>query len=431
MGEGAHEAKHTPGRLRAARLILRRLRRAERRSEGGAVVGIPADDEIVASAAAWAAERARESDAGATPPVKPIAFYLPQFHPIPENNLWWGAGFTEWTSVVRARPLFRGHYQPQLSTELGFYDLRVPEVLERQAVLAREHGIFGFCFYYYWFDGRRVLERPLDHLLASGRPDLPFCFCWANENWTRAWDGLDDDVLLRQSYDGGWAERLIRDLLPALADTRYVRVRGAPLLLVYRVDGLPDAPRAAETWREVARRELGVDLHLAAVQSFGIGDPRPYGFDAAVEFPPHPFRFPPTRTKVRGLDAEFAGSVVDYEAVARESLARPLPEYPWYRGVMPSWDNTARRGRNAFVVVGSTPAVYQTWLAKAALQTLAKGAAQEPFVFLNAWNEWAEGTHLEPDDRHGRGWLEATRAALDHATGAHASSGTVPHAAAV
>jgi lipopolysaccharide biosynthesis protein len=367
-------------------------------------------------------------------PAKLIAFYLPQFHPIPENDLWWGEGFTEWTNVTRARPQFTGHYQPQLPTELGFYDLRDPEVLERQADLARHFGIHGFCFHYYWFNGRRVLERPLDEFLARSHPELPFCCCWANENWTRRWDGLDDEILLRQEYAGDWAERFIRDLLPTLVEDRHIRVDGAPLLLVYRIDELPDAPRVAELWREIAQREAGLELHLAAVQSFGIGDPRPYGFDAAVEFPPHPFgRQRPlalkrSRPEVRRLRRGFRGTLENYEEIALQMRGKQLPEYRWYRGLMPSWDNTARRGAHAYIAVGSSPDVYRRWLGELTLHALARSDVQEPLLFVNAWNEWAEGTHLEPDDRFGRRWLQATFAGLQDGLQRHAAAQEVVNA---
>ena len=354
--------------------------------------------------------------------VKLIAFYLPQFHPIPENDLWWGKGFTEWTNVTKARPQFRGHYQPQLPTELGLYDLRHPEVLERQADLARSFGVHGFCFHYYWFDGQRLLERPLDELLARGRPDLPFCCSWANESWTRRWDGRHHEVLLRQVYEGDWAERFIRDLLPVLADERYVRVHGAALLLVYRADELSDAPRVADLWRTLAREEAGLELHLAAVQSFGIEDPRRFGFDAAVEFPPHPFGRERNRPKVRSFPRRFRGVLENYEDLMLEMLGKPLPDYLWYRGLMPSWDNTARRGSHAYVSVGNSPELYRRWLGELSHQALARSDAQEPLLFVNAWNEWAEGTHLEPDDRYGRGWLEATLAGLEDGRRAHAAA---------
>jgi lipopolysaccharide biosynthesis protein len=386
------------------------------------------DEEIAQAARVWAAARSVRSETAhgelrpeLEPPVKLIAFYLPQYHPIPENDLFWGPGFTDWTNVVRARSLFEGHYQPQLPTELGQYDLRVPEVLEHQAELAREHGVYGLCFHYYWFDGHRVLERPLKQLLSGDQPRLPFCLCWANENWTRRWDGRESDVLLAQTYEGDWAEKFIRELLPALSDSRYIRVGGALLLLVYRVDQLPDPQRTAEVWREIAQREAGLELHLAAVQSFGIDDPRRYDFDAAVEFPPHPFWLHASEAIPR-LDRKFEGTLTDFQAVSQAALEKALPDYTWYRGVMPSWDNTARRGRRAFVALRSSPDAYREWLRRIALQTLCRRTVQEPLVFVNAWNEWAEGAHLEPDDRYGRGWLEATSAGLADSARAYRQS---------
>lgn len=345
-------------------------------------------------------------------PAKLIAFYLPQFHPIPENDEWWGKGFTEWRNVVRAQPNFEGHYQPHLPADLGFYDLRVPEVLEEQARLARIYGIYGFCFYYYWFNGRRVLERPLETMLRRGKPDIPFCVCWANENWTRRWDGSDHEVLLGQEYSPDGDERFLRDLLPVLRAPNYIRINDAPLLLVYRVNLLPDARRTADAWREIARREGFPGLHLCAVQSFAIGDPRTYGFDAAAEFPPHLERALIEQSTYPGMDPDFEGYVEDYVALARRQLAAPLPDYVRYRGVMPSWDNTPRRGRRAHIVVRSSPSAYETWLAAIVEQSLRRAAVQQPLVFINAWNEWAEGTHLEPDQKFGHAYLQATRQGL-------------------
>lgn len=355
---------------------------------------------------ASASRQSREST------VKLIAFYLPQFHPIPENDEWWGKGFTEWTNVKKGRPTYKDHYQPHVPLEGRYYDLRDPSVLEEQAALARAYGIHGFCFYYYWFDGRRVLERPLDQMLERRSPDMPFCYCWANENWTRRWDGLEHEVLLRQDYTGDWATRFLEDVLPALSDPRYIRVRGRPLLLVYRASLIPDARAATETWRSIARDRLGTDLHLAAVQSFGIGDPRPYGFDSAVEFPPHTARYLLEHSAVEGAMSAFEGYFEDYAQVAQHQLGLELPEYEWFRGVMPSWDNTARRGTKAHILVRSSPERYEEWLRKLVLQTSLRSKVDEPLIFVNAWNEWAEGTHLEPDTRYGYAWLEATERAL-------------------
>ena len=341
-----------------------------------------------------------------------IAFYLPQFHRIKENDEWWGDGFTEWTNVKRATPSFDGHEQPLLPGDLGFYDLSQLDVMQRQADLARSFGIHGFCFYYYWFDGRRLLERPVDQMLASGTPDFPFCVCWANENWSRRWDGSEDEVLIRQDYSEGYAERFIRDVIPMFRDRRYIRVGGAPLLLVYRTDLLPDAAGAAAVWRRACADEGIPDIHLAAVQSFGIGDPRPFGFDAAVEFPPHVRRRLMDPATMRGLAADFDGYLEDYPAVARDQAMAALPPFVQYRGVMPAWDNTPRRLRRAHVCVGASPTEYEAWLRHIVTQAMTRRVAQEPLIFVNAWNEWAEGAFLEPDDCNGYSRLEATSRGL-------------------
>ena len=344
-------------------------------------------------------------------PVKLIAFYLPQFHPIPENDKWWEPGFTEWTNVRRAKPNFAGHMQPNLPTDLGFYDLRDPQVLQKQAKLAREHGIFGFCYYYYWFNGKRLLEAPVDRMLASGQPDFPFCLCWANENWTRRWDGQESDVLMHQDYSNDADERFIRDIMPFFRDRRYIRVNGKPLLMVYRADQLPDAKQMAEHWRRVATENGLPGLHLTAVQSFGIGDPRVYGFDAAVEFPPHAPHNVIDPGSWPDLNPNFAGYLEDYTLTAEEYVTRPAVGYPWYRGIMPGWDNTPRRLESAHIYVHSSPRVYEAWLRQTVGQTLGQ-PGQAPLLFINSWNEWAEGAHLEPDQWHGRANLEATLSGL-------------------
>jgi len=413
---------HRPS-LHTQKLIASRSRRLLKLDGEGDVPYATRDGSLIVAAEEWIGEHASLRDALrhqiglptpalSVPPVKLLAFYLPQFHPIPENDEWWGEGFTDWTNVKRARPLFFQHYQPHVPSELGYYDLRDHDVLNVQAGLAQAYGIYGFCYYYYWFSGRRVLERPIDHLLQSGQPRLPFCFCWANENWTRRWDGREDEVLLRQDYTGDWEERLIRDLLPAFVDDRYIRINDAPLLLVYRADVIPQCIRVADRWREIAQAEAGLDLHLAAVQSHGLVDPTPFGFDAAVEFPPHNLHVPANPRKLQRLDPGFDGFLGDYGRLMRARLALPLPEYPWYRGLIPSWDNTPRRGVNAHVLVNSSPDEYRLWLRKAVLQSLVRSPAQAPLVFINAWNEWGEGTHLEPDTKYGRQWLEATRGGL-------------------
>ena len=244
--------------------------------------------------------------------VKAIALYLPQFHPIPENDTWWGKGFTDWNNVINAQPQFAGHHQPQLPGELGFYDLRLNEIREQQAQLAREHGLHGFCYYYYWFQGRRILERPLDMMLDSGSPDFPFCICWANENWTRSWDGLEADVLLQQEHTEASDLAFIQDVLPILKDQRYIRINGAPLLLVYRVSLLPAPARTSAQWRQ-ACREAGLEtIHLCAVETAGTPEPQTIGFDSSAQFPPHNLQTRRSEATADDLNPHFTGQIHDY-----------------------------------------------------------------------------------------------------------------------
>jgi len=269
--------------------------------------------------------------------VKAIAFYLPQFHPVPENDAWWGKGFTEWTNVTKARPRFPGHYQPHLPADLGFYDLRLPEARAAQAALAKEYGIFGFCYYHYWFNGRRLLERPFNEVLASGQPDFPFCLCWANENWTRVWDGGNNEILLKQQYSSDDDQAHIESLITAFQDERYIRIDDKPIFLVYRTKFLPDPARTAAIWRAAAKRAGLRDLFLIRVENFGdFTDPTLIGFDAAVEFAP--FNGPQYQLfrgrKYRYLAAAglFPPQLLrhrffDYQKVAQDSLRRAPATY--------------------------------------------------------------------------------------------------------
>ncbi len=347
--------------------------------------------------------------------VRVVAFYLPQFHPFLENDFWWGKGFTEWTNVAKALPNFAGHEQPHLPTELGFYDLRVPEVMADQARLARDHGLFGFCFFYYWFHGKRLLDMPLERLLQTGEPDIPFCVCWANENWSRRWDGGDGDVIIGQEHSDADDEAVIRDLIRYLRHPNYIRVHGSPMLLVYRVELFPDIRRTAAIWRETCRREGLGEIYLVRVESFDNAldaePPSTHGFDAAVEYPPH-HREVPVTTPLTLLNPRFTGIVHDYEQVALQSVAYKEARYTHFRCVTPRWDNTPRRQDESTIYARSTPGAYQAWLEEMLRYTREQNVGDERLVFVNAWNEWAEGAHLEPDRRYGRGYLEATRNAL-------------------
>ena len=345
-------------------------------------------------------------------PVKVIAFYLPQFHPIPENDTWWGKGFTEWTNVSKAFPNFEGHYQPHLPGELGFYDLRVPEVQQRQIELAKKYGIYGFCFYYYWFGGKRLLERPINQFLDSNI-DFPFCLCWANENWTRRWDGAENEILIGQVHSEHEYADFIRDIAPFFLDKRYIRVEGKPLLVVYRVDILPNPLKAVEIWRTECQK-MGIgDIYLVSAQSFGITDPRPYGFDAAVEFPPHNLGEGEIDKSLLPItNPEFQGRIFDYGVTAQTMMQKNKAEYVLFKTVMPSWDNTARKQNHGHIFIDSTPAVYKNWLKNAVSYSKQYLDEDKRFVFINAWNEWAEGTHLEPDQFHGYAFLQATADAI-------------------
>lgn len=346
--------------------------------------------------------------------VKLIAFHLTQFHPIPENDAWWGKGFTEWTNVLRGRPLYPGHRQPQLPGELGYYDLREEGVRAAQGALARRFGIDGFCYYYYWFGGKRLLEQPVEAMLAGGSPQTPFCLCWANENWTRRWDGKNDEILIAQHHSPEDDIAMIGDLIRHFRDPRYLRVDGKPVLIVYRTDLLPDSRATVRRWRDECRRAGIGEIHLCVVRRFDMPVHGTSGFDAMVDFPPHGHIAAELARAIRGIDPDFGGRIFDYRDMVRDALYRyplsrgRLPNYP---GVMPSWDNTARKGTRAHIFHGATPLRYRAWLAEAMRAASDDAALAEPIVFINAWNEWAEGCHLEPDQEYGMAWLEATRAA--------------------
>jgi lipopolysaccharide biosynthesis protein len=356
-----------------------------------------------------------------------LAFYLPQFHQIPENDAWWGTGFTDWANVDRARPLYDGQRLPVAPGELGRYDLSDPDVLRCQAALAAEYGVDGFVMHHYWFDGRKLLDTPLRNLLEDASIDFPFALCWANENWTRRWDGLDSEVLIAQSYSDGWADRFYDDILPALSDRRYVTVDGQPLLVLYRIGHIKNASAAIERWKQRAREDGLGGLHVLAVNHSRHFEGLPQGvedaIDGLVQFPPLAgIALQSVKKLAPGMSASHSGDVYSYDAaVDAADVATTGPHgLRVHPGVMPGWDNTPRRRDTAYIFHGANPLSFRRWVARASAAALAGGGT--PLVFVNAWNEWAEGAHLEPDARFGRAYLEAIRDAVGVAEPASVST---------
>jgi Glycosyltransferase WbsX len=344
-----------------------------------------------------------------------IAFYLPQFHPIPENDAWWGPGFTEWRNVARARPLFRGHYQPHIPADLGFYDLRVPETRLAQAEMAAAYGVEAFCYWHYWFAARRLLERPLEEVVKTGEPAFPFCLGWANQSWTGVWHGAEDRILVAQTYPG--REDYVRHfwtLFGAFTDPRYVTVDGKPLFYVYCPELLPDPIEFTDLWRQLAV-EAGLQGLYLVGEHVSPWDPGVRGFDAAVDTSLLPLREkPPVRrpwSRLRWEWKELRGRPTVYryadvwDVLVSDARTRlPRRHVP----LLPNWDNTPRSGARGLVLHGSTPELFRRQVRRA-LEATARQAPEHRLVFLKSWNEWAEGNYMEPDLRFGRGYLEVLR----------------------
>jgi lipopolysaccharide biosynthesis protein len=352
------------------------------------------------------------------PTVRALAFYLPQFHPIPENDEWWGAGFTEWSNTASARRLFPGHYQPHRPADLGYYDLRVPEVRAAQADLARRFGVGGFVYWHYWFAGKRLLERPLREVLVSGEPDFPFALAWANQTWSGVWHGAPDRILVEQTYPGiADYEAHFAEVLPALRDKRYLTVEGKPLFYVFRPEQLPEPHLFIDTWRRLAQEAGLPGIFFVAEMSDLIGngpicrDPFKLGFDAGVyvRLPIDPS--PMATLRMRVLRKLGLPEIYTYSA----ELAPPprsTPAQPIFPCVYPNWDNTPRSGRRGLAVVGSSPSRFRAHVA-GALKIVENFPEEHQLIFIKSWNEWAEGNHLEPDQRFGVAFLEALAGGLD------------------
>ena len=340
--------------------------------------------------------------------IRLIAFYLPQFHPIKENDQAWGKGFTEWTNVSKAMPQYLGHDQPKLPGELGFYDLRLGEVHRRQIELAKNYGIHGFCYHYYWFNGKKVLDLPIKRIMENPDMDFPFCINWANENWTKRWDGLDKEVILKQNHSPEDDLAFIREVEPLLKDSRYIRVDGRPLLMIYRASLFPDIKQTADRWREHCR-ECGIgEIYLVITHAHGHMEPTAIGFDAATEFAPNTFSVREISSKFQFLNQNFQGHVFDFSDAIHYSMRMRKPSYMQFRSLCPGWDNEPRKPGKGNIFHGASPEKFATWLDFLLHDTQKHQEGSNRLVFINAWNEWAEGAFLEPDQRYGYAYLDRT-----------------------
>lgn len=376
-----------------------------------------------------------------------IALYLPQFHPIPENDMWWGPGFTEWTNVAKAKPLFRGHIQPRIPADLGFYDLRLEETRVRQAELAKEAGIEGFCYYHYWFGGKQLLERPFNEVLKSGKPDFPFCLCWANHSWSnKTWNRKSslqaNSMLMEQVYPGTEDDvNHFMSVLPAFCDDRYVKIEGKPVFVLYEPMYHPYVRQWIELWRDLAlkhglpgiyfvgmtpntltvrinkdgsRSRLIPNLKSSAEIYQGILD---MGFDAVNSVGKRRGEM-----LVNGQVAELFQTVLkkvgipvgqryDYEKTVKGYFA---PEDQWenvFPTILPQWDRTPRVASYMGVYVNATPDAFERHI-RQALDVIKDKSPEHQVLFLKSWNEWGEGNYVEPDQEFGHGWLDAIKKAI-------------------
>lgn len=343
--------------------------------------------------------------------IKLIAYYLPQYHPIEENDKNWGKGFTEWTNVSKAIPQFEEHYQPRLPGELGFYDLRLLENQKRQIELAKNYGIYGFCYHYYWFNGKKVLDLPLRQLLENDDLDFPFCINWANENWTKRWDGQDKDIILEQNYSDENNYKFIDDLKDILLDKRYIRINNKPIVMIYRPLDIPDIKNNVSKWRKYLK-EIGIGEVLFIMDnSFLNIDCNEIGFDYSTDFAPNDFLL---KTKLNDekliYNKNYMGEIYDYSELIEASIQKKKLNN--FQSICLQWDNEARKPGKGTSFINFSIDLYKKWLEYILYNTYNFNKDQEKLVFINAWNEWAEGSYLEPDRKYGYSYLKATREIL-------------------
>ena len=344
--------------------------------------------------------------------LKPIAFYLPQYYPTAINNQNWGKGFTEWTNVARAVPQYLGHYQPHIPESLGYYDLRNEKIMEEQCRMAMNYGIYGFCFYYYYFSGKTQLELPLINFATNSKIQFPFCLCWANENWTRKWDGRQQDVLLKQTYDSKYMKDFIARVAKYFLNDNYIKINNRPVLIIYNAKAIDNLEYCLEYWKNYCRQNGFGEVFLICAKTFGLNDPYVINmFDACVEFPPHDIH---TKLKIdysKLTNPDYFGSIyhiMDYI----NNIPEDVP-YRIFRCAFPSWDNTARVGRKSKIFSDASPDTFEIWLQKIINDTIKNHSPEARFFFINAWNEWGEGAHLEPDRKYGYAYLECLRKCIE------------------
>ena len=364
--------------------------------------------------------------------MKIITFYLPQFHSFPENDMWWGKGFTEWTNTKKARPLFNGHYQPHTPMNENYYDLvKDKNAFLRQIQMAKEYGVDAFCYYHYWFaNGKKLMEKPIERMLSDKSLDMPFCLCWANENWSRRWDGSETSILMAQDYGDkqGWQDHF-EYLLNFFNDERYLKdEQGRPILLIYKPQLITTLNEMLSCWRDLAQK-AGLPGICFVCQYPQYGSKIEDKFDHYVEFEPAATTGIPGSNFLKAweISPKYAVEVgltkilqvtrirsykkYSYKDTVAASIKRPIRNSKEWVGAFPGWDNTPRRGENAILYDGSTPALFEKYV-EAQLKK-SKAAGQEGVLFINAWNEWAEGAHLEPDEKYKMKYLEALKNARE------------------